>query len=116
MYNSNNPTKFGLKISVLSESINGYILNFNLYYGKQKDSPGEDLLKMTKTGTPLGQTLIKDTSNSPSDHHVFVDSYFNSLQLAQELMKMNMFVTGAILRNRKCQNLGQKLGCNTYIF
>lgn len=58
VYNPNNLTQSGPKMFILSDSINGYIFNFNSYYRKQEDGP-------------------------------------------QELIKMNMFVTGTVLVNRK---------------
>lgn len=100
VYNPNKPNKFGIKIFVLSDSMNGYIFNFDPYYGKEPQID-DDLLKTTKTVVQLCKTLTKDPSNSPSGYHVYVDRYYNSPQLAQELLKLKMYVTGTVLSNRK---------------
>lgn len=101
VYNPNKPNKFGLKVFVLSDSLNGYIYNFDPYYGKENEDPVHELLKTTKVVTQLCATLTKDPNNPPSGRHVFVDRYYNSPQLAQQLLKMNMYVTGTVMGNRK---------------
>jgi hypothetical protein len=79
IYNPQKPTKFGMKIFVLSDSTNGYIYNFPPYAGKDT-GPESDILKTTQIVTNLCSSLIKDTvpSNHPNcpptmKHNVIID-------------------------------------------
>lgn len=101
VYNPNKPTKFGLKVFVLSDSSNGYVYDFNPYYGKQNVLADPDLLKTTQTVTALCDSLVKDPQNPPSGQHIYVDRYYNSPQLAQELLNRRLYVTGTVMNNRR---------------
>lgn len=101
VYNPDKPTKFGFKVFVISDSENGYIYNFTPYYGKSEENPDTDLLKTTQTVVKLCDSLIKDPTNPPTGYHVFVDRYYNSPELAEELQKRQMFITGTVLPSRK---------------
>ncbi|XP_054257551.1 piggyBac transposable element-derived protein 4-like [Macrosteles quadrilineatus] len=111
VYNPDKPVKFGLKVFVLSDALNGYIYSFSPYYGKS-DGNEDELLKTTNTVLQLCDSLVKDPLDPPSGHHVYVDRYYNSPELAKELLKKNMFVTGTVMNNRKeMPTLSKPLNC-----
>lgn len=101
VYNPMKPSKYGIKVFVLSDSKNGYIFDFLPYTGKQVLIPDSDLLKTTQIVTYLCSSLIKDPDNSPTGTHVFTDRYYSSPELADELFKMNFVTTGTVMQNRK---------------
>lgn len=111
VYNPDKPVKFGLKVFVISDALNGYIYSFCPYYGKS-DSSEDELLKTTNTVLKLCDSLVKDPLNPPSGTHVYVDRYYNSPELAKELLKKRMFVTGTVMTNRKeMPTLSKPLNC-----
>ena len=55
-------------------------------------------------GFGLGGTVVKDlaadTVVKNANHHIYIDNYFTSLRLLQELAQNGIFCTGTIQRNR----------------
>lgn len=101
VYNPAKPTKFGIKMFVLSDSNNGYIYNFLPYFGKQEIIPGSDLLKTTQIVKALSQSVIKDPLNPPTGLHIYTDRYYSSPELSDELSAMNFMTTGTVMQRRK---------------
>lgn len=109
IYNKNKPTKFGLKVFVLSDSDNGYIYDFMPYFGKEELIPGSKLLKTTQIVKVLTESVVnKDPSNPTSGLHVFTDRYYSSPELSRELLKMNCLHTGTVMTNRVGLPVGLK--------
>uniref|UniRef100_A0A1B0BN12 PiggyBac transposable element-derived protein domain-containing protein n=1 Tax=Glossina palpalis gambiensis TaxID=67801 RepID=A0A1B0BN12_9MUSC len=46
--------------------------------------------------------LLKDSNCLNKGHHIFVDNFFTSVELARYLYSMGTFLTGTIRRNKKC--------------
>lgn len=102
VYNPQKPTKFGLKIFVLSDCANGYIYDFMPYFGKQEVIPGSQLLKTTQIVKSLCQSVIlKDPTLPTTGLHVYTDRYYTSPELAKELLSQNTFLTGTVMPTRK---------------
>lgn len=101
VYNPNKPTKFGLKVFVLSDSANGYFYDFLPYFGKSTLIPNTTLLKTTQIVKVLAESVVlKDPASPVTGLHVYIDRYYNSPELATELLKINCWVTGTVMTNR----------------
>lgn len=101
LFKKNKPTKFGLKVFVLSDCTNGYMYNFMPYFGKQEVIPNSSLLKTTQIVKYLAESVIlKDAANPTKGLHVYTDRFYTSPELAAELLERNIFLTGTVLTNR----------------
>jgi hypothetical protein len=76
------------------------IYNFKPYTGKT-ESRNPDLLKTTQVVKELCSALVKDPTNPPSGYHVYIDRYYTSPQLTDELLDMNLVTTGTVMPSRK---------------
>ena len=75
------PIKRGIKVWILVDSVNGYILHFKVYIGKKGDTVEEN----------LGMKVVSElTSKLSCSHHVYFDNYFTSLPLLQHLLDRNL--------------------------
>lgn len=102
MYNKDKPTKWGIKVFVLSDSINGYICAIEPYLGK---STTERLVR-----PDLGSTSrivlhlvdkLKQSLGDVQGLHVFTDRMYTNIQLAEALLDMEAHITGTIMLNRQ---------------
>lgn len=86
VYNPGKITKYGLLVRMLCESDTGYICKFKLYSGN-----GETL-----------QNLVVNLLDGYENiwHHVYMDNYYNSVQLAQKLLYKKIRICGTIRENR----------------
>ena len=92
-YLSMKPIKRGTKIWCLCDSTTGYLYCFQIYAGKEGEA-GE---------VGLGGRVIMDlTCEIVNRNHVlFVDNFFTSIPLAQQLENAGIFLCGTIRQNRK---------------
>ena len=59
-----------IKVWILADSVNDYIIDFKVYIGKEGDTVEKN----------LGMKVVSElTSKLPSGHHVCFDNYFTSL-------------------------------------
>lgn len=100
VYNPMKPTKFGLKIFVLSDCVNGYMYNFIPYYGKEELIPNSKLLKTTQIVKVLTESVVFKSDAPTSGLHVFTDRYYTSPEVAKELLSINTYITGTVMPNR----------------
>ena len=98
-YNPQKPTKWGLRVFVLSDSDNGYIFCFEPYFGKTtiKSLPSSDKPFTTRIVLHLVNQLLNKTSGV--GYHVYTDRYYTSVLLAKELQRQ-VYLTGTIQKNR----------------
>lgn len=100
-YNPNKPTKYGLKVFVVSDSKNGYLFDFLPYYGQETLIQNTNLLKTTQIVKVLTQSVVmKDPLSPAKGLHVYTDRYYTSPQLAEELLKIDCLLTGTVMTNR----------------
>lgn len=102
VYNPMKPVKFGLKIFVLSDSVNGYMYDFIPYYGSGTCViPNSNLLKTTQIVKMLAESVVMKDSTSPATGlHIYTDRYYTSPQLSGELLSMGCYLTGTVMTNR----------------
>jgi hypothetical protein len=75
----NKPTKWGIKLWVLADSLNGYTIDFNVYIGKSEHEE--------PSGNGLGYDVVMKLVDPylGQGYHVFFDNFFTSSKLVQEL-------------------------------
>lgn len=101
VYNPMKPTKFGMKVFVISDSKNGYLYDFIPYFGGGSIISNSNLLKTTQIVKTLTESVVlKDPVNPTNGLHVFTDRYYTSPELAEELLKLGCFLTGTVMTNR----------------
>ena len=88
------PTKWGIKIWSVCDARLGYCVGYDVYTGKaSRKNPRK----------PLGFEVV-DSLCSPhfgKGHHVYVDRFFNSVDLAEHLSENGTYLCGTIMSNRK---------------
>ena len=92
-YMPKKPTKRGFKVWVRADSSSGYVSQYEVYTGKQ-GGPTEVGL-----GGNVVTKLTRDLMGK--FHHIFVDNFFSSIKLFQQLQKDDIYATGTLRSNRK---------------
>ena len=98
VYNPKKPKKYGVKFFFITESNTGYVLDFSIYSGvfsKLRD-------------TVFG--LVDRFRNQ--GYHLFMDNYYNSVSLAQELYDEGIHVNCTLQLVRGAPSVLQRLGQN----
>ena len=95
-YNPKKPDKWGYKAFVLSESDTGYTLKWQLYAGKDNNANVDD----DNVGAThrIVRNLVAPYINK--GHIIFLDSYYTSVPLANELADQDTGICGTINYNR----------------
>lgn len=92
-YIKNKKKKYGIKFYELCES-DGYILNFRMYTGKGAEGDEHELRNMNS----LVKNLMRPYLNK--GHHLYMDNFYNSVSLSEELLKEQTHSTGTLRSNR----------------
>ncbi|KAJ8365157.1 hypothetical protein SKAU_G00139880 [Synaphobranchus kaupii] len=87
------PTKWGFKLFVLSDACNGYTCDFNVYTGKQKSPTGK--------GLSHNAVINLLTPYLGTGYQVYIDNWYTSTALFQELHGMRFGACGTCRENRK---------------
>ena len=109
VYNPAKPNKFGIKLYQVSESLTGYIIGFDIYTGKTDytdGSPGEyaELVGIdpeVNTTTKLVVGLLAKCGLLYEGRHVYMDNYYTSPLLFDELDARHTYACGTVRKNRK---------------
>ena len=86
VYSPLKPSKYGMRLYVLSDSSNGYCFKVRPYYGETMPL-GETVFWLLDRLTGLGHTL-------------YMDNYYNSVALCEQLISAGTNVCGTLRRNR----------------
>lgn len=98
------PVKRGIKVWECADSSNGFVCDLEVYTGKQHDgNPGQG----------LGHRVVCNLTWPlvGKNHHVFVDNFFNSLTLAEDLLWDQIYICGTVRGNR--QGIPQQIAPST---
>ena len=98
VYNPKKPKKYGVKFFFVMESSTGYVIDFSVYSG---------VFSMLRD-TVLG--LVDRFRNQ--GYHLFMENYYNSVSLAQELFDEGIHVSGTLRLVRGAPAVLQRLGKN----
>lgn len=101
MYNPKKPVKWGLRLYVLADSLNGYICNMIPYYGSLTTNNliRPDLPFTTRIIYQLAVNLQNVTQQT--GYVFYTDRLYTSLDLALELKNMGIYLTGTLDLKRK---------------
>ena len=94
-YIKNNPTKWRIKLWVIADSANGYTYDFDVYAGK---NAGQEV-SPNGLGYDVVMRLVSSLMNQ--GYHLYFDNYYTSVQLVQDLFKMEIPACGTASENRR---------------
>jgi len=89
------PTKYGIKVWMAADSSDGYVLNFDVYLGKEVDA----CWLIYGLGYDVVTKLIRPYMNR--NHHVFFDIFFTSTKLLEHLEANDTYTCGTVRCNCK---------------
>ncbi|XP_053613881.1 piggyBac transposable element-derived protein 4-like [Plodia interpunctella] len=95
-YIKSKKARYGIKFYVLATA-DGYVLDVIMYSGKDDSnmSTGSECTKLERLVMQLmGPYLLKG-------HHLFMDNYYNSVNLSQRLLDLKTHTNGTLRVNRK---------------
>ena len=88
------PTKYRIKIWMAADSANGYVLNFEVYLGKE---PGRE--RQNGLGYDVVMNMTEPFWNK--NHHVYFDNFFSSPKLLEDLLERKTYACSTVRVNRK---------------
>ena len=95
VYHPQKPHKWGLQAWTLSDSRTGYVYNYKLYAGRDPDPPPENLPQAHNAVLrSAGPILVKG-------HHVYMDNFFSSPSLFDDLASQQTGACGTLRINRQ---------------
>ena len=104
--------RFGLKLFVLCDCISGFLQDLILYTGKDTQIGGTETFGVS--GAVVLELLEQYLGRG---HTLFIDNWYTSPLLAEELLKYDTGICGTVKRNRKhMPKLDQTLQTNEVIF
>ena len=88
------PVKRGIKVWECADSSNSFVCDLEVYTGKQRNCNPEQ---------GLGHRVVRNLTRPlvGKNHHVFVDNFFNSLALVEDLLRDQIYICGTIHKNRQ---------------
>jgi hypothetical protein len=101
-YNPSKPARFHVKLFQVCEATSSYIVGFNIFTGTgscHKDEASSDPEATVTTKTVL--TLLKDCDLCFKGHSIYMDNYYNSPALLEELLERDTLGCGTVRSNRK---------------
>lgn len=93
-YMPQKPTKRGIKVWECADSSNGYVVDLSVYTGKERGARAEQGL-----GYRVVHKLTRPLTGK--NHHVFVDNFFSSIPLAENLLRDKIYLCGTVRSNRQ---------------
>nr|CAI5827978.1 unnamed protein product [Callosobruchus analis] len=94
VYIKNKKSKYGIKFYELCSST-GYVLNIEIYKGKSNRDDARGSTKINSLVLRLLQPFLD------KGHHIYMDNFYNSVQLSEILLKRKTHTTGTLHSNRK---------------
>ena len=91
-YMKNKPTKWGIKVFVLSDATNGYVYRIQTYSGKNLDSDVD---------TGLCSRVLLELMSNLDGHHLYTDNYYTSPEVFLALYDKGINCCGTVRVNRR---------------
>ncbi|MCG7879142.1 MAG: transposase [Candidatus Thiodiazotropha taylori] len=104
VYNPAKPDRFGIKLYSVNEANSGYCVGFDVYVGS---TPVAEYSELVDLDQDSGQTtkivigLLAKTGLLHGGHHVYMDNYYTSPELFDELSIRETYACGTVRKNRK---------------
>ena len=92
-YMPKKPIKRGIKVWAISDSLNGYLSEFEVYTGKKSNTTQKNL------GATVVKTLTRAYTNTY--RHIYFDNYFTSIGLLLDLLKFGLYACGTMRADRR---------------
>lgn len=89
------PVKWGIKVWVCSASVNGYVLSFSIYTGKDPSNP------VHEKGLAYGVVMKLIEGYTGKGYTVYTDNYYTSPQLCKGRLEKSTYSSGTVWTNRK---------------
>lgn len=94
-YIKNKPTKWGIQLWVLADSVNGYTCDLDVYIGRNAAAaPSANGL-----GYDLVMKLVQPLINQ--GYHLYFDNFYTSVTLVKDLFHLMIPATGTAAENRR---------------
>ena len=94
-YPEKNPTKWGVKVWVLEDSSNKYIINFDIYIGRH----AKEAVSSSGLGYDVVMKLMQPFFNQ--GYHLYINDFFTSNLLLKDLFEQGVYATGITRETRK---------------
>ena len=94
-YIKNKPTKWGIKLWVLADSLNGYTCDFDVYIGR---NAGQEV-SPNGLGYDVVMKLVAPLRNQ--GYHLYFDNFYTSVKLVKDLFQVLIPATGTAAENRR---------------
>lgn len=104
VYNPQKPNRFHIKLFQVSESSSGYIVGFEIYTGKDGPTVADNANTMDKHAsktTKIVFGLLDKLKLLNKGHHVYMDNYYTSPELFEELYFCDTYACGTARIRRK---------------
>jgi hypothetical protein len=104
VYNPAMPTWFGIKLYQVCEAKSGYCIGFDIYTGSTPCTQYADALGISEDATTTTRTVIGLLTRCgllEQGHHVYMDNYYTSPELFEELRVHSTYACGTLRKNRK---------------
>lgn len=104
VYNPSKPNRFHIKLFQVSESYSGYIIGFDIYTGKGQrsvSSASKPLDPDCTQTTRLVLGLLEKLELLDVGHNVYMDNYYTSPELFEELYYRQTYACGTARAKRK---------------
>ncbi len=96
-YNPKKPNKYSIKTYQVSESRTGYTLVMQVYTGKDSDKEDKDGNATAK----IVMNALEQGNLLDQGYHVYMDNYYNSVVLAEQLSDRKTYCCGTLNCGRK---------------
>jgi hypothetical protein len=94
-YIKNKPIRWGIKIFILCDAENGYIVNAEVYTGKQEHLNVETNLGVT------GNLVVRLTEDYQGQYYtIYTDRFYTSVKLTKHLLTKQVGLCGTAMTNR----------------
>ena len=98
------PTKYRIKVWMAADSSNGYVLNFDVYLGKEANQ-----CRIYGLGYDVVTKMIRPFMNK--NHHVYFDNFFSSVTLLEHLETNDTYACATVRCNHRICRIVPKKNC-----
>ena len=103
-YNPRKPNKFHIKLYTICEASSGYVCGFDIYTGRTACQDFADILELNEEcgiTTRVVTGLLAFCGLLSKGYFVFMDNFYSSPELYEELNYLDTYACGTVRKNRK---------------